>query len=246
MDDTPLFDGRLAASLERWKADPTVLGVGLHGSRGAGTQDADSDYDVLFLVTEADEDTETRLCPDGKPLWDPWSLTIPILEEMRDRPDGYSPTMLDVAIVFDRTGDFTRILSTFGDLPPDKARAGAESFYDAYLNAFVRSVKAHRKGDRFGAHLQAGASVRYLLTALFALNGRMTPYHDRLHRHWRYLVKTPCPIDELTARIARILTDADPVEQARLSEKVEALMVDSGIVIDWPDFRRERTRALAR
>jgi hypothetical protein len=52
-DPLAAADAVLAPLLRGAAADPETLGVVLSGSRGARLGDADSDYDVVFVLTEA-------------------------------------------------------------------------------------------------------------------------------------------------------------------------------------------------
>jgi hypothetical protein len=106
-------DPVLAPLVRGAAVDPETLGVVLSGSRGAGLGDADSDYDVVFVLTEA-------------------------------------------------------------------ARVDVRAWFDAYLNAFYRSLKASRRGDELGARLHASSSLACLVQALFRLERRWPPYHDYL------------------------------------------------------------------
>ena len=78
-------------------------------------------------------------------------------------------------MLVDKTdGELDRILARLGSAD-DVARP-----YDAYLNAFVRGKAAARRGDELGARLHAADSVKYLVEALAAVDGRRPRFHDRL------------------------------------------------------------------
>jgi len=148
--------------------------------------------------------------------------------------------------VFDKTGELTEILRGFGNLSPERACSEAAAAYDGYLNDFIRSIKAARKGDRLGAHLKASASLQQLLRTLFAVNGYLAPYADRLHRHWCRLKKIPYPPEELARRIERILQTGDVREQIQLETQMEAFMYAEGFPHEWEDkLEQEKARVLA-
>jgi hypothetical protein len=119
-------------------------------------------------------------------------------------------------------------------------KAGEQAFaelaetYDAYLNCFVRSLKAWRRGDELGGRLQAAESCLYLVRLLFALERRWPPYHDQLG----------APLGELEAAqgweagflggaLVRVLGTGDPSFQQELELRVEALMESRGIAHEW-------------
>jgi hypothetical protein len=69
-----------------------------------------------------------------------------------------------------------RITTSFGQ----QAFTAVPESYDSYLNSFVRSLKAWRRGDDLGGRLHAAESALYLVKTLFGLEHRWPPYHDVL------------------------------------------------------------------
>jgi hypothetical protein len=239
-------DPRFAPTLEEWRGNPDVIGVALHGSRGVGSADEHSDFDTLLIVPEGRDLDEmyNRLRPPD-PIWDLWPLTLTDLKRFADEPDEWTPGMMDTRVVLDKTGELTAILATMGRLDPERARKDAAGVFDAYLNCYIRSIKAARKGYRLGAHLHATESMNLLLRTLFAVNGWVAPYMDRVSLHWHKLEKLPCPLDELQERIERILQTGDAREQIELEGTMETFMAAEGLPHDWNDaLDRERNRVL--
>ena len=100
-------------------------------------------------------------------------MTIDQLRETA--PTWWTDGLVQGRVLFDRTG---------GELESILARLAAaedvERPYDGYLNAFVRGKAAARRGDELGARLHVADSIRYLVEALAALDGKRPRFHDRL------------------------------------------------------------------
>jgi len=45
-------------------------------------------------------------------------------------------------VLLDKTGDITRAIQAISTMPAEKAQADVAGWFDAYANAFFRSVKA--------------------------------------------------------------------------------------------------------
>lgn len=126
------------------------------------------------------------------------------------------------------------LIDKTGGLPALLARISAEAagdpaeHYDGYLNSFVRSTRAWERGDELGARIHACESLAWLAKALFALAGRVAPYHDRLSVHLD---------DEWKPAFLEIARTADVAAQRALQQRVEALMEARGITKhrDWGD-----------
>jgi hypothetical protein len=160
------MDETLAAIVRSAEADLNIVAVLLHGSRAVGHERPDSDYDVWFVTAE-------ERAVEEIPKVDAASVT---LDQFRDaQPTWWTDGLVQGRVLVDRTG---------GELESILARlATAEDVerpYDAYLNAFVRGKAALRRGDELGARLHAADSIRYLVEALAALDGKRPPFHDRL------------------------------------------------------------------
>jgi polymorphic toxin system nucleotidyltransferase-like protein len=147
--------------------DPNVVAAILHGSRAAGHARDNSDYDVCFVVV--DESAPPPSAPDVDAM-------VVSLDRLRTaEPTWWTDGLVQGRVLLDRSD---------GELPPILARLcttdDVAGPYDAYLNAFVRGKAAARRGDELGARLHAGDSVRHLVAALAALEGRRPLFHDRL------------------------------------------------------------------
>ncbi len=148
---------------------------------------------------------------------------VTTLDELRAlEPSWWTDGLVVGRVLLDRTDGALRAELARLDSVPDSA---AREAYDAYLNAFVRGTNAGRRGDELGARLHAADSVRYLVAALYALEGKRPRFHDSLGdlpSEWRY------PLLE-------ILRSADLAAQRALQDRVESLMTERGILAheDW-------------
>jgi hypothetical protein len=161
-----LSDDLLARLVRDAEADAETVAVVLHGSRAVGQERADSDYDVYYVRTVDER-------PVVEAEVEPAVIT---LDELRTiDPYWFTDGMVQGRVLVDKTdGELDRSLSRLGAAPD------VEPPYDAYLNALVRGKAAARRGDELGARLHAADSVRWLVAALSALDGRRPPFHDRL------------------------------------------------------------------
>lgn len=222
-------DGVLAPFLTEWRAREDVLGAILTGSRAAGCADERSDYDVALVLTDAACDALLAAKPHVPGDLVDVSPTSPRrLKELAARPTWATPGFVGARVLLDKTGEVAALLEAVVRLDPGKARADAAGWLDAYLNGFVRSLKAARRGNWFGAHLEAAESVQHLIKALFYAHGRWPPYHDRLRARLGQLSRAPWSPEELEGWLQHILATADPAAQQRLEAEVEAFMRADG------------------
>ena len=199
------MDGVLAAIVRDAEADPNVVAAILHGSRSVGQERSLSDYDVWYVL-------EAECGPVFRPEVEAATVTLADLREAA--PDWWTDGLVQGRVLVDKTGgELMQILERLGTAT-DVARP-----YDAYLNAFVRGKAAARRGDELGARLHAADSVRYLVEALAALDGRRPRFHDRLAG----------TLDEWEPRLLDILRAPSVAAQLELYERVRAHMASRGI-----------------
>jgi hypothetical protein len=217
--------------------DPTSVGLILHGSRAAGTARDGSDFDLMRVVTDEAYPSraslrEKRTGDDGSAA-DIFYSSPALLWELGERPDWQVGMLVTGRVLVDR-GPLAALVETTLDRAGEHARAHLDDHYDAYLNCFVRSLKAWRRGDELGGRMQAGESSLHLVRTLFALERRWHPYHDQLAE----------PLQELEAgqgwgeggladALLRLVRDADPTFQQELELRVESLLESRGIEHQW-------------
>jgi hypothetical protein len=239
--------------VEEVEDDPESLALILHGSRAAGVGGADSDYDLVRVVTEtgyaarADrgELREKRTSP-GSPMADVVYTSTDRLRRRLEETDGYTGMFVTAQVVADTDGEVAALLAAIVERAGALAHEQLDELYDAYLNCFVRSLKAWRRGDELGGRLQAAESCLYLLKLLFALERRWPPYHDQLGRGLAELERAQGWEEGFLALgFTRVLATADPAFQQELELRVEALMASRGIAHQWgPEDDLEPVKAL--
>ena len=222
------------------EADPTTVGLVLHGSRAAGTAREGSDFDLMRVVTD---DTyapraalrEKRTGADGLAA-DVFYSSPARLRELAERPD-WRVGMLVTGRVLVDSGPLAALVEETLSRAGEHAFDDLDELYDGYLNCFVRSLKAWRRGDELGGRMQAAESALYLVRTLFALEHRWHPYHDQLAAPLGELeVAQGWAAGELADAILRLVRDADPTFQQELELRVETLLESRGVAHQWgPD-----------
>jgi Nucleotidyltransferase domain len=220
-------------------ADPESIGLILHGSRAAGVHGPESDFDLVRVVTdkayaarrERDALREKR---PGPPQADVVYASPEQLRRHVEATDGYTPMFVTAQVVADREGRVAALLDAIVAGAGDRAREDLEELYDGYLNTFVRSIKAWRRGDELGGRMQAAHSCLCLVRLLFAAEGRLAPYHDQLRAPLSELERAQGWEDGfLAGALVRVLATGDPSFQQELELRVEALFESRGIAHQW-------------
>lgn len=65
------------------------------------------------------------------------------------------PAYAESAVLLDKTGAITPLLANLSRIPEEQGLADIPAWYDAYLYALYRSLKAWRRGNALGGRLQA-------------------------------------------------------------------------------------------
>jgi hypothetical protein len=200
-----MTDDVLAAIVREAEATADVVAAVLAGSRSQGHERPDSDYDVHYVTLSGQK-------PDVREEVEAAAISF---DELRvAEPGWWSDGMVQGRVLVDKTG---------GELAAVLERLAAASDvagpYDAYLNALVRGKAAARRGDELGARLHAADSVRHLVAALAALEGKRPWFHDRLRGR----------LGEWEPRLLAILREPGVDEQLALFAEVRSLMESRGV-----------------
>jgi hypothetical protein len=217
----------------RAAADGDTVGVLLIGSRATGTASESSDYDLIWVLRDAAMAGRegARHAKDG--ALDVNHVGIGRLRERVNDFDWATGALLTAEIVSDPTGELARLLGEMRAAAVEHARAQVASEYDGYLNSYVRSLKAWRRGDRLGGRMHAVESLAYLARTLYGIAGRWPVYHDELERSLPE-VERELGVDVLEDMRA-IAAEGDPSRQQRLETRVERFMSARGIDHEWDD-----------
>ncbi|MGC4891495.1 nucleotidyltransferase domain-containing protein [Micromonospora sp. DT227] len=184
--------------LARAEASADVIGLVLTGSHARGLAGPDSDYDVLVVV------------PDER-LWKPTSRSAELDEivcttdQLADTSDEWQRYAFRGAeILLDRTdGELAALVSAQATLTETEAATWAREGLDGYVNLIYRAAKNRRAAEPVLARLEEMESVSWLLTALFALHGRVRPYNKYLRWELRtFPLGEPWNADTFPERLA--------------------------------------------
>jgi len=223
------------------KEDPDTLGVLLHGSRASGRSRADSDYDLIRIVTQEAYDVRrdaqtlhVRVTLDGGKIGDVLYQTPSRIVTYVSTPGWYTATYLSARVAFDRRGDIGPMLAQMRSEADRIAHDNVATAYDAYLNSFVRSIKSARHGDDLGRRLHAAESALALVRTLFGLESTWPPYHDGLAPMLPALEEAQgWQAGYLSMALGRLTGDADASFQQQLEVQVERLMSSRGVEHEW-------------
>ena len=230
-------EARFDELLQTARADESILGVILYGSRAAGLfVREDSDWDVWLIVrVGAFADYEERYDSDHG---DAVEIGTDTVEGLRAHGEPGTPhawnryAFRHAQVLVDKLdGEIEAIVDSKRALPEDAARSIAAAALDAYVNSTYRSLKAHRLGEVIGAHLDAADAASHLLDALFALRGRVRPWSKYLR--WELelepLAEGPSwRADVFLERLESLLHEPSPAHQQQLFRDIEEVARSSG------------------
>lgn len=252
MDYTMAIDEVIQALIAEATADPDVIGLVLTGSRAIGATGPDSDYDVVFVVTD---DALARY--EATKTFPPRGITLPSSISTKDMWNesprslqlenvvaGVLPTWAEARILYDRSGETERIFAPLRFMTAEQAKKAAAGFYDAYLNGFYRSLKCWRRGNTLGGRLEAAQSTDYLLHLLFALEQRWRPYSSRLIFHLHHLAGQGWQSGELDVFLLDLISTGNPTRQQALMRRVAALLNERGFAHVYDDWEGKIDQAL--
>jgi hypothetical protein len=249
----PFDDVIIQLLIAEAESDVDVIGLILLGSRGLGTITPESDYDLVFLVTnEAIARYEqTKQTPKRGVTITPSIRTKDIWHESpdslrRENVVGWMlPMWAESRILFDRTGATARALEELRHIPAAEVNTAVAAHYGGYLNSLYRSLKSWRRGDVLGARMEAAQSADYLLHMLFALERYMRPYNSRLWYHLDKLATQGWDVVELQAILLDLITTGNPHRQQALAHRVVDLLRERGFAHEYDEWEGQIDQALS-
>jgi hypothetical protein len=148
------------------EADATSVGLILHGSRAAGNARDSSDFDLMRVVTDETYPSrallrERRTGEDGVAA-DVFYSSPGRLGQLAERPDWQVGMLVTGRVLVDR-GPLAALVETTLRRAGEHAHACLDEHYDGYLNCFVRSLKAWRRGDELAQRWRDGELSEGLL-----------------------------------------------------------------------------------
>ena len=228
--------------VERAKADPSVLGLFLHGSRAfEGMATPQSDYDLAVIT---DDSEQGKLWQDERSgalelhstslaEWRSYVLDGPRWSDGSERwPDwGVRYINAHVRVLIDRLdGQLTAVVREAASFPA-RSRERLPAMLDHYINLLYRSLKNWRDGRPLEGHLDAAESMDVALWVIFAMHERLRPPNKYLR--WE-LQRHPLGAEawgetRLLERVQRVLADGDPDTQCSLFRDIETAARVNGL-----------------
>lgn len=213
------------------EADPSVLGLYLHGSQVfEGMATPHSDYDVGVITDESERARLVWRHQKTEELeWGPTSLAA--FRSVALDWDTERYVYAHARVLIDRLdGQLTAVVREAGTFPAHN-RERLPTMVDTYLNSLYRSLKSWRDGRPLEAHLDAAESIAHALWVIFAMHERVRPPNKYLR--WelgrRPLDNERWDAAHLLARVQRILSDGNPDTQRSLYRDIESTARANGL-----------------
>jgi hypothetical protein len=221
--------------LEEANKDTNIVGLILGGGRGKGCSTEFSDYDVLVIVND---DKEKEYKEKYESFTDTSEVYVKIysLTGFKNYAvwgsgfewDRYS--FAHVKAQIDKPGEIQKLIDEKGKLPESEIKKVVADNLDSYINSYHRSMKNFRDKNITASVFDAAESVPLLLTAIFALEGRMKPYNKFLE--WELqsfpLTKLPWSNDEFIELLKKIISSGDIETQKDVFDEMKKLFYDNG------------------
>lgn len=230
------------------REESAVVGLYVFGSRAREDElrDDHSDYDVGVVLQDGDGVLDAF---DARwPYVHGASVEIAraTLAELRSvahygRHDEWSRYLYSrVNLVIDKTGEVGAILHEKRSVPEDVREQVVRDALDGYINFTYRSMRYRMVGAVEGARLDAAESLPPLLTAIFAMDGRVRPFNKYLASELREqpLSESPWAADRLIPQLMALLA-GDILHQQALFRDVDDVARNRGFaeaIEEWqPD-----------
>jgi hypothetical protein len=243
-----------AALLDRASADPHVVGVVVFGSRAVGADiRPTSDVDCFVIVDGPVEEARAWQTPHGSPV-EVWAVTLEMFRAhgLPGAPTAWNrPSLIRARVDLDKLdGGIAALVDAKRRLGPDEARAVAEEALGDALNSIYRALKTAENGHELASRLDAGASISPLLTAVFALEGRVRPWNQWLEHELALEPLRTAAFERLLELVRALATDPAPHQLRTAFRMLEAAARTAGhgpLVDGWePDVAWLRGDAPAR
>lgn len=207
------------------------LGAVLLGSVSAGMQDATSDYDIQLVFSDAalaahPEYRDLTIDAGGCKV-DCWTSSLSELAGM-DSADDEAKEYVHAVYLMDNTGAVKAAARKFVDIPPEKLHEYTANRLDSYYNAVFRSLKCRRKGYMLGYYAMAAVAVQSFADVLFAVNGTISPFINRVPFLLKRLEKLPAPAPVISGMLETISRDARVKTQLALFDLTCVWMAQLG------------------
>ena len=235
---------KFEALLEKATNDKRVVGLVVTGARSKGIFTKHSDYDIILIGKNSTISQIRREYKGEKGILD---IRIRSLSEFRKHADMGGPEEWDrytfehAKAQLDKTGEIQKLVDEKGVLPKKNILPVAKNALDGYLNMLHRSLKNHRDGNLFASRFDASESLQWLLTFLFAIEGRIRPYNKLLQ--WeleRYPIrKFPMGSEKLLKKLDAVLKTGSITNQKEIYKIVFKLALKNkckDIIKGWDGY----------
>lgn len=230
--------------LEESKNNKDIIGLFLGGSRGKSSDfvTKNSDMDVYVVISDnALKELKDKLESyqsaefEGRVFF--LSEFIHYADWGSDREwDRYNFTH-NKAII-DKTGEIQKLINEKGVLQESVRNKIIEDSLDSYINEVYRSVKYLRDNQTFASYLDATESLPFLMTVLYAFEGRLKPYNK--YFEWE-LINYPLRLlpwkpDEFITDYKHILETGDIKTQEKIFKAIKKIATEQGfgkIIEGW-------------
>jgi len=164
--------------------DENIIGLIPTGSFGKGFQTKNSDFDCIVIV----KDNFLKEYSDKyKNFNKNIDLNVLSLAQFDKYAEWGSESEWDrynfahIRALVDKTnGKIQKLIDKKSVFPKDKARDFIKGNLDAYINQVYRSLKNFRDGNKEAGTLDAIDTIRFVISIIFALHGRIRPYNKYL------------------------------------------------------------------
>lgn len=230
--------------LQKAKNDGRIIGLILTGGRGKGMFTENSDYDITIITTDESVSSVKEEYKCKQDIIDVAVFPIAGFRIYADVGtaedwDRYAYAYNNAQI--DKTGEIQKIIDEKGTLPKDQIAKVAKNALGCYLNSLYRSVKNHRDGNIFASHFDACESLPWLLTFLFAVEGRVRPYNKfltwELEKH--PLKNLPIKCEDFLGKIESVIKTGDIEIQKEFHKIAEEIALEhnySDVTDDWVGY----------
>ncbi len=223
--------------LEESKNNKDILGLFFGGSRGKSneflTKNSDMDIYVILSDTSPSELLEKLMSYRANEFFEirVWKLSDFIhYADWGTKEDWNRYNFSHNKAIVDKTGEIQKLIDEKGILPEIVKKKVIEDSLDEYFNFVYRSAKYWRDGINLSAYIDATESLPSLMTALYALEGRLRPYNKYFEWELKnYPLKLlPWPVDEFIFDYKHILETGDINTQKKIFTLVKQLFINQG------------------
>lgn len=228
-------DQKYRKLIQKLKDDPNVLAFWLFGSRGKGMITAHSDYDLSVIVKDkVKKSYEKKYTKDFQ---DPeFDISVRTVDELKKHAAFGSEMAWDrynfayVKVLFDRTGKIQKNIDGKSIISEKEKKQIINGGLDNFINQVYRAAKCKRDGDPIAAQLEAAEAVPCFLDCIFALEGRIKPFHKYLAWDLKKhpLKKLPWSGVELIKKLMKVIKDGDQIVLLELFQKTRPIFQKAG------------------